>query len=380
MSDKASTFKLGLFTIFAVALLLGFVTLLGSGLFERPSARAETYMRESVQGLDVGAPVKFRGVRVGRVSWIGFVAQKYDTQPGPDNLLASYVLVQMEFHIQKSRDAGEIEASLPTLIKAGLHARIAPSSLVGPAYLELLIVEPPNVPDTIELTWRPQSFYIPSTPSVLSQITNAIEQLAQKLNKVDFEKLATGLDNLLGNTNTAIAELKVVELREKIGAFFDDAKASSARIREIVDSPEVQRILSNVDGVAASLNSGDPAQKDLAAFVQDLPRISAKLKNASDRLDAMLSDPKTDRMLTDLQTTLRSTPQATEDLRLLLARINAVVAENQEDVARIVRTLRKVLDSSANITEDAQANPSRLLFGDPPPRERPGDSGAGDRK
>lgn len=374
MSDRAHTFKLGLFTLMGIALLLGFLALLGSGFFDRPAARAETYMMESVQGLDVGAPVKFRGVKVGKVTWIGFVAQKYDTEPGPDNLLASYVLVQFDIEVVKGDDTEDIQVTLQKLLKRGLHARVAPSSLMGPAYLELILLPEDAFPQALTFAWQPHGIYVPSSPSLLSQITGAIESLAQKLNRVDFSELSQNANTLMLNMNTAVADIKVVELRNKVEAFLDDAKASSAKVRELLSKPELDRIVNNVDGVAAALNSGDPAKKDLAAFVQDLPVISAKLRDTTARIDAIIADPRTTQMIDNLDSTMASAPAAAEEIRQFMARLNGLLADNREDVNRIIRALKGVLDSAGVVADDAKDNPSRLIFGSPPARVRPGGS------
>ena len=79
MSERANAFRLGLFVIVSTALLVGGLTFLGAWSFTRNTVRIETYFEDSIEGLEVGAPVKHRGVTVGRVSQIGFVYQRYDT-------------------------------------------------------------------------------------------------------------------------------------------------------------------------------------------------------------------------------------------------------------------------------------------------------------
>ena len=59
-----------------------------SARFFRKKALVETYIDESVQGLDVGSPVKFRGVPVGRVEQISLTSAEYATR-------RQYVLVRM---------------------------------------------------------------------------------------------------------------------------------------------------------------------------------------------------------------------------------------------------------------------------------------------
>ena len=64
-------FKIGLFVIGATIIAIFGVVALGVGTVFKTKNLVETYIEESVQGLDVGSPVKFRGVLVGKVDEVG---------------------------------------------------------------------------------------------------------------------------------------------------------------------------------------------------------------------------------------------------------------------------------------------------------------------
>ena len=72
--------KLGLFVLLAVVALLGALFWLGARRFHRESFAAVSYFDESVQGLDVGSPVKFRGVTVGTVAEITIAPDRRHVQ------------------------------------------------------------------------------------------------------------------------------------------------------------------------------------------------------------------------------------------------------------------------------------------------------------
>ena len=85
---KFSYFKIGIFVITAIVMgVLGVVVLGAGALFQKKSI-VETYIDESVQGLDIGSPVKFRGVPVGRVEDITLTSVEYRTR-------LQYVLVRI---------------------------------------------------------------------------------------------------------------------------------------------------------------------------------------------------------------------------------------------------------------------------------------------
>ena len=77
MSLKANYFKLGLFVLGAIAAGLIVLVVVGSGRWFQPKLTIETYFNESVQGLDIGSKLKYRGVAIGDVTRIGFSYNKY---------------------------------------------------------------------------------------------------------------------------------------------------------------------------------------------------------------------------------------------------------------------------------------------------------------
>ena len=77
MSVKANYFKLGLFVVGAVVAGIIVIVVIGSGRWFQPRLSIETYFNESVQGLDVGSKLKYRGVEIGQVTRIGFTYNKY---------------------------------------------------------------------------------------------------------------------------------------------------------------------------------------------------------------------------------------------------------------------------------------------------------------
>ena len=87
MSARANFFKIGLFVIGATAALVVLLVLLGAGKLFQTKIVMETYFNESVQGLELGSKVKYRGVIVGEVKSIGFTYTRYQLdKPMADRL------------------------------------------------------------------------------------------------------------------------------------------------------------------------------------------------------------------------------------------------------------------------------------------------------
>ena len=71
MSQKANYFKLGLFVIGAAVAAVLVLIIIGTGRWFERKVIIETYFKESVQGLDIGSRLKYRGVSIGEGALIG---------------------------------------------------------------------------------------------------------------------------------------------------------------------------------------------------------------------------------------------------------------------------------------------------------------------
>ena len=77
MSVKPNYFKIGTFVLSALIIVVVGIVMLSGGRWSQKTYW-ETYFDESVQGLAVGAPIKYRGVQIGTVERIAFVAMNMD--------------------------------------------------------------------------------------------------------------------------------------------------------------------------------------------------------------------------------------------------------------------------------------------------------------
>ncbi|MDR2982865.1 MAG: MlaD family protein [Puniceicoccales bacterium] len=68
MSKPANTSLIGIFVLGGLLLLIIFIGLFGSGQFNSKKVEFICFFEDSVNGLDIGSPVKFKGVTVGKVS------------------------------------------------------------------------------------------------------------------------------------------------------------------------------------------------------------------------------------------------------------------------------------------------------------------------
>src|SRR5882672_6715574 len=179
MSQKANFFKLGLFVIGAIAAGVLVLTIIGTGRFLQKRVTVETYFNESVQGLDIGSKMKYRGVEVGQVTRISFTYVKYELDK-PMGDRKRYVLVeaQIQPRLVGGKAANDIASPESTALEVekGLRIKLAPQGITGTSYLEVDYVDPANN-QPVPIDWTPENIYIPSAPSTVGQLVNSASEV-----------------------------------------------------------------------------------------------------------------------------------------------------------------------------------------------------------
>jgi len=343
MSAKANYFKLGLFVLAGLAVAVAMVLALGAGrLFQRTIA-LETYIDDSVQGLDIGSKVRYRGVLLGEVKRLGFTAERYE-QEKPLGQRKPYVLVEAVLHADLLGPLGKADAELmQQYIDQGLRVRVAPQGITGINYLELDFVDPHQNPP-LPIDWQPRNPYIPSARAKLVQFTNQIDNVLRMLEEVDLGRLAQDVSALLDKTGRKIDALPV----EKIGA-------EGAAL--IVELRETNRKLSTLLGGA------------------DTQATFAETAAAAARLRQILANPALDTLPNDVAAAAASVRATAESERLktaiaslnrITARLDHALAASEQDIAATLENLRQTTENLRDLTEAARRYPAGTLFGEPP--------------
>ena len=103
MSIKPNYFKLGLFILIALFLLVAAIILFGSGVFEKEKTFIESYFADPVTGLAPGSQVLEQGVHIGVVESISFVRHDYPLPEVTETSSPYRSLVRVIFSVQSGR-------------------------------------------------------------------------------------------------------------------------------------------------------------------------------------------------------------------------------------------------------------------------------------
>jgi ABC-type transporter Mla subunit MlaD len=347
MSVKANYFKLGLFVIGAIISGAVLLIVIGSGRWFQPKLTIETYFNESVQGLDIGSKLKYRGVAIGEVTRIGFTYNKYQ-QEIPSNKRHRYVLVEAQ--IEPKLLGGRVAAgdltkpeSAALEVDKGLRIRLAPQGITGTSYLEIDYVDPP--PPIIPIDWTPENTYIPSAPSTVTALLTAATEIMDHLRKLDLDKTFQHLNRLLVTSNERIAAI--------------DTKTISQRTERVL--AKVETTLDNIDSKKLSTEA--------AALMGELRTSNAELRK-------ILANPATQKLPDDAGAAVARIREIVTDPRLAnalanlartLGRIDRILGGGETDLNVTIENLRQISDNLRDLTEETKRYPANLFFGAPPP-------------
>jgi ABC-type transporter Mla subunit MlaD len=311
MSQKPSYFRIGLFIVLAMAILAGGLIAFGAGQMFRPRIYVETYVDGTVQGVDVGSPVKFRGVPIGRVSAINFTFNEYGAPSQVDRFNYVRILMEVDREMFPGMFSENLTAVIEKNVAQGLRARIEPQGITGINYIEINYVNDPNQFPPLAIDWKPHYYYIPSAPGQLTNLLDSVNNIMRQIEQLNIHGMSNSISQLLANLNTAVTGADIAKI-----------------------STDMQTLLAEFRNALQAANIGE--------LSTDARHLIENLENSNDRL----------------QSVLRNLEPAT---KISASRIRALVDN--------------LATASANFVEfsaEVKRRPSLLLWGTPPePRPSP---------
>ncbi len=350
MASKVNYFKIGIFVVSAIVVLIIFTIALGLGSLGKSKLRFETYIDESVQGLNIGSPVKHRGVQIGRVEDITFVTTEYDLK---DSFLkySRYVLVVIaadddKFNANKSgRDPEEI---LDRLIEKGLRIRLTTQALTGIAYLEVDYFDPQEYLP-LEIEWEPKYKYIPSAASALGSFTNSLEQTFKQIASVDFVEIVKNFNDLLVSINSTLEDARIVTLVEELRDTNIDLKDVIQKASVAIDDTNVKALSDKLGKLLDSFdNTAGLASETISGFKDTNTLVQNMLRENSENTTTI--------------------PELIKSVDNLVNHIDNMLAENRTEIEGILNKLDYMSTDLVDFSNNLKQNPSILLFSKEPTR------------
>ena len=322
METKVNYAIVGLFVLLLSAALIGGILWLSAGNQYRKTYDVYlTYMRESVAGLNLNAPVKYRGVNVGSV-------RKIELDP------ANPEQVRLELDIERA-----------TPVKTDTVAVLKVQGLTGIAYVELAggsAAAPP-----LEPTRKEPYPVIKTGPSLLA-------------------RLDTALTDVVGNLNRTSAN---------INAVLDEDNRNRFK-QALADLATLSRVLARRSGtIDAGVADAAQTLQNTARASAELPKLLERIARSAAAVDKLASDigrsmGGVDKLAAEIGRTNAAAAETLHDVR---ADVRRFTSESLPELERTLAEVRELTAAAQRVAKELEQHPSALLYGKQPPAPGPGE-------
>lgn len=305
MSQQKS-FAIGAFIVGAI--LLVFIALLffsGGQLFS-PKERVVMYFEESVQGLQIGAPIKLKGVVLGEITDIQINFPSDDTNGGDNNGNGKNIAttVTADLALQRiSRKGITVDRDFfEDAINKGLRAQLNYQSfLTGLLYVELDFF-----PGTTPKLYNLQNKYLE-----IPTASTAFEEISKNLQEMNIKGLIDNLDKLAVQINKIAHSGAIEQTLGSVKSAADSVALTSNTLNQEVTvlSKNLNRTSTELNQLLVTLNQQAPALAgNINTSLMELQKSLAQFSKAAEGINQSFSEdaPLVNQLTTTLEDVSRS--------------------------------------------------------------------------
>lgn len=331
MSKKANPALIGFFAIGAFLLAVVAIVFFGSGSLFQKREQFVLYFEDSVNGLEIGSAVKFKGVTIGSVKSIRIRFDQADE--------VAHIPVVIEINTDRLKNNLGVNVDLSDeqefmeQVRIGLRAKLQFQSYVTGMLFVELDYYPDAGPPILYYIGADGLKEIPTIGSGLNEIWKTAGSIMEKINSIDFVAISDQLTGLLAGLNEGVGQIDFATINTNVIEITEDAKA-------LLSDPAVKQAVANLD-VA-------------------LKQISELVTNLNDQVDPL----STELQATSLQArnTLIETEKTIANIRQLLQPESSLRYELDtalQEFAAAARSIRVLADY-------LERNPNALITGKAP--------------
>lgn len=309
METRASYVLVGAFVLALAAAMLGIAVWFANIQFDQAPARYHIYFTGDVTGLNVGSPVRYRGVSVGSVA---------DIRIDPENV---------------ERVRVRVDVGPDTPIKTDTVARTGMQGITGIAYVQLTggtreaaDLQPAEGQDIA---------VIESGPSVLQRITDSLPDMIDRSAEI-VDRLARLFDD---ETQVAVSEM-IRNMHSLVGA-----------------------ISAQQDNIGETLQRGQDTLAAMTGLMQTLESRADRLfeggETALGGLDTAMAELRL--TITEFNRVALAARQLVEENR---APLSDFTHGGLYELSQLIAEGRILMDAVTRLTREFERDPSRFLFGD----------------
>ena len=228
-------------------------------------APMKLYFDEGVSGLSVGAPVEFKGLRVGTVTAIAVEASV------DENDILTYAIIEIEPDrlpragkepvLTAERRLKEVYDFIEKMVDKGMRAQLKSGNLVTGQALVALDFFPAAEKRTIKyVAGMP---VLPTVPETLAGILNRVDKVMTRLGALPLEEIGTnieqataGINSLLRSYNAAEGGVMGLQISEAINEFNSLLRSYNAAEGGVMGL-QISEAINDFDSLLRSYNAAE---------------------------------------------------------------------------------------------------------------------------
>jgi len=328
MSKQANKTVIGVFVVVAIALVVLAVLILGSGKFFKQTLKAVCYFEGSVGGLNIGAPVVFRGVRIGSVTDVILSVES--------SKMVFTIPVYIEIEPDKFSVTGirprQLGENLKALIDRGLRASLETQSIVTGQMQVGLDFKPDKPGKFAEIKYDQKTPEIPTIPTPMQELTKKIE-------KIPIDEIFEKLNVTIGSINKLVSSPEIVKAIESVSVAVGD----------------VRKLVQNVD------NRVGPLASSIEGTVNDYGKLARNADSKIDTLSLGLGDT-----IKEIQKAVSGIEKTLGEVQATLAQAKHTLSEDSTLSYEITETLEEIQKGARSIrllADGLKRQPESVIWG-----------------
>jgi phospholipid/cholesterol/gamma-HCH transport system substrate-binding protein len=326
MPSQKTKFTLGLFVTCGIGMIFLAVIWLGMSRYFKKGRYYATYFNESVQGLDVDSPVKYRGVSVGRVDRI-VVA--------PDANL-----IQVVLKIERDQKLDD-----------NIVAQLKSVGITGSMFVELDRKKDGAPSLSPSLSFPSEYPIVASKPSNISKMLHSIDDALTQIKAMDLAEISEKAQLTLKSVEQVMIDTNIKNISAKIEKSID-------RANQILDDKRWNTIMASVDDAGQSLND----------IMDKTSNSLDNVEKTTFRLEGITAEKEQ-----SIKTAIEDFRKSMENANTLLKKGNFLTDKTDDSISQlkgqfliIAQNLEKASENLNKLIEIVADHPSQFIFGEPP--------------
>ncbi len=330
MASQKTKFTVGLFVFLGTTIAVVAFLWLGMSRFLEKGQYYAIYFNESVQGLDIDSPVKYRGVAIGRVDRI---------EVAPDSKL-----IQVIVKIDKGHN-----------IEPNMVAQLSVVGITGSMFIELDQKKEGEEDKTPFFDFQWPYPVISSKPSNIREILDGVGDFLNQINAIDLEGISGRIKSALDSFDQMIADANIKGLSKNLESSLED-------IGTIVERERWDRILTSVEDAMKLLESmAAKADVSMGKFDNSL----ASLEKITTGNEKTISEA-----IVDFRDAMEKVNSLLDTGNSMITGADDTIYQLGENLDDIAKNIERATENINRITDIVTDQPSQLLFGEPRPPKK----------